>query len=107
MKIYVYVMRLGLPLNCTKVGCLEDTPENSVTLYVDNLRLTLWMRYKSKTQPTSEPQSVKVQNQTEISVILEKSNDLNLSKGKVNTGEQTCPSTLANSTTTRLKDLAS
>ena len=72
MKIYVYVMRLGLPLNCTKVGCLEDTPENSVTLYADNLRLTLWMRYKSKTQPTSEPQSVKVQNQTEISVILEK-----------------------------------
>ena len=72
-------MRLGLPLNCTKVGCLKETPENSVTLYLYILRLTLWTRYKSKTQPTSEPQSVKVQNQTiskpEISLILEKKAD--------------------------------
>ena len=53
------------------------------------------------------PRTLDIVSKTEVSVILEKSNDLNLSKGKVNTGEQTYPSTLANSTTTRLKGLVS
>ena len=58
----------------TKVGCLENTPKNSITLCHANIRLTFCLCYSNKTSPQSETQICKAQSDRNFFGIFQTSN---------------------------------